>query len=140
MNDCVIHPEISGGGVMAHRAFFHDVDALARLQRQGDVLFDEEDRDVFLVQHVDDIADLRHHSRHQTFGGFIEQDDLRLQHHCPRNRKHLLLATRQRATSLVATFAKHREIVEHLVEQSLLFLVAHTLTIEPCTKVFHHGQ
>src|SRR4029078_3642496 len=116
VNDRVIHFEIAGGGVMAHDAFFHDVDALACLQRERYVLFDEEDGDVFPVQHIDDVADLRHHSRHQPFGRLIEQNDLRLEHHRTRDRKHLLLTTRQRAAGLVATLAQHRKIVEHFVE------------------------
>ena len=106
--------------VVADRALLHDVDALAGLQGQRHVLLDQQDRDAFAVQHVDDLPDLRDHARHQPFGRLVEQDDLGLEHHGAGDRQHLLLAARQRAAGLVAPLGQHREIGEHLVEQLLL--------------------
>ena len=88
-------------------ALLHDVDALARLERQRHVLLDQQDGHALPVQHVDDLADLRHHARHQSFRRLVEQDDLGLQHHGARDRQHLLLAARERAAGLVASLGQH---------------------------------
>src|SRR5512135_1675398 len=81
LDERVVDFDVGGGASVPDGALLHDVDALARFQRQRHVLLDQEDRDALLVQHVDDIADLRHHPRHQALGRLVEQNDLRLQHH-----------------------------------------------------------
>src|SRR4029079_4237848 len=81
VDDGIVHFELRGDGVVAHRTLLHEVDALARRERERHVLLDQQDRDAFLVQRRDDLADLRDHARHQPFGGLVEQDDLGLQHH-----------------------------------------------------------
>src|SRR6185436_14956625 len=65
LDDRVADLELGGGGVVPDHAFFHNVDALACLQRQRHVLLHEQDRYALAVQDVDDLPDLRHHPRHQ---------------------------------------------------------------------------
>ena len=105
--------------MMAHAALLHDIDALAGLEGQRHVLLDQQHRDAFVVQHLDDLADLRDHARHQPLGRLVEQDDLGLEHHGAGDRQHLLLAARQRAAGLVAPLGQHREEGVDLVEQRL---------------------
>src|SRR5687767_13074335 len=81
LDDRVADLEVGGGGVVAHHALLHDVDALACLQRQRHVLLHQQDRHALAVQHVDDLPDLRDHARHQPLGRLVEQDDFRLEHH-----------------------------------------------------------
>src|SRR5689334_18989904 len=110
LDDVVADPEIGRSGVMADGALLHQIDALARFERQRHVLLDQQDGDALAMQRVDDLVDLRHHTRHQPLGRLVEQDDLGLEHHGARDRQHLLLAARQRAAGLVAPLAEHREI------------------------------
>src|SRR6266702_3680589 len=49
-----------------------DVVALARFERQRHVLLDQEDRDAFAMQRIDDLVNLRDHARHQPFGRLVE--------------------------------------------------------------------
>src|SRR5262245_52739107 len=92
VNDGVIDRQFRGCGMVLNGPLFHEVDALARRQRQRYVLLHEQDCHAVPVQDLDDLADLRDHARHQTFGGFIEQDDLRFEHHGTTDGQHLLLA------------------------------------------------
>ena len=123
--------------MVAHLPLLHDIDALTGRQRQRYVLFDQQDRDILLVQDVDDVLDLGDHSRHQAFGWLVEQDDLGLQHHGAGDRQHLLLAARQRAAGLIAPLGQHRKIGEYLVEQRPLFFFRYAVAVEPDAQVLH---
>src|SRR5438105_2183732 len=140
LDDVVADLEIGRFGVMANGALLHDVDALARFERQRHVLLDQEDGDALAMQRIDDLVNLRDHARHQAFGRLVEQDDLGLQHHGARDGEHLLLAARQRAAGLVAPFAEHREVGEHLVEQLLLARLGDAGAVKTGAQVFHHRQ
>jgi len=60
---------------------------------------------------------LRDHSRHESFRWLVQQDDSRLEHHGPRNGKHLLLSKGYRPVDCAD--GEHREISEGFVEQFL---------------------
>src|SRR6478735_3041634 len=92
LDDVVADLEVGGQRVMPDRALLHDVDPLTRLQGQRHVLLDQENRDAFVVQRVDDLMDLGDHARHQPLGRLVEQDDLGLEHHGAGDGEHLLLA------------------------------------------------
>src|SRR5688572_6302672 len=102
VDDGVVCAQGGGGGLMTDGSLLHDVDAIADGQREGDVLLHEQDRHAFLVEDLDDLAYLADHPRHEPLRRLVEQDDLRLEDHRPRDGEHLLLATRQRAARLVA--------------------------------------
>src|SRR5215472_4438234 len=68
LDDRIVHGQARRGRMMADRALLHEIDPLARFQRQRDVLLDQKDCDALLMQCIDDGADLRHHARHQAFG------------------------------------------------------------------------
>jgi len=103
----------------ADYAFFDDVDPLGSLERQRDVLLDEQDGDVSRWS-TSMICRIWETCAHQTFCRLIQQNDFGLEHHRARDREHLLLATRQGATRLVAPLGQHREILVDLF-QELLF-------------------
>ena len=88
--------------MVAHLPLFHDVDALARRERQRHVLFDQQDGDIFVVQDFDNVLDLGDHARHQAFGWLVEQDNFRFKRHGARDREHLLFAAGERAAGLIA--------------------------------------
>src|SRR5215213_4386423 len=110
LDDVVADLEVGRFGLMADGALLHDVDALARFERQRHVLLDQQNGDALAMQRIDDLVNLRDHARHQPFGRLVEQDELRLQHHGARDGQHLLLAARQRAAGLVAPLTQHRKI------------------------------
>ena len=109
-------------------------------KRERHVLLDQQDGDAFLVQHLDDLADLRDHARHQPFGRLVEQNDLRLQHHGAGDRQHLLLAAGQRAARLVAPLGEPRKISERLVEQMLAPRIVDAGAVEAGAQVLHHRE
>src|SRR4029077_19191987 len=80
VDDLVVRVQFRGRRVMAHGAFLHEIHALARLERERHVLLDQQHRDALAAEHVDDVPDLRHHARHQSFVGLAEQDVLPLAH------------------------------------------------------------
>src|SRR5271170_7593063 len=100
---CVVHVQFRGHRVMPDLALLDEIDTPAGFEGQRHVLLDQQHRHLLAMQDVDDLADLRHHARHQPFGRLVEQDDLGFQHHRAGNRQHLLLAARQGSTALVAT-------------------------------------
>src|SRR5215813_8002928 len=140
VDDRVAELERGCRAVMPDSAFLHDVDALARFQRQRHVLLHQQNRHALPVQHVDDLSDLPNHARHQPFGGLVQQDDLGLEHHRAGDGEHLLLASRERAAGLVAPLGQHREISEGLVEQLLLSRFGHAVAIETGAQILHHRQ
>src|SRR5262245_59487263 len=85
MDDGVVGAQLSGRRVVADDALFHDVDAVADLEGQRDILLHEEDGHALAVEHPDDLVDLPHHARHQPFGRLVEEDDLGFEHHGARN-------------------------------------------------------
>src|SRR6266545_2643673 len=140
MDDGVVVPEIRGSGVMAHHTLLHDVDALARLEGERHVLFHQQDRHAVAVEHVDDLADLRHHARHQAFRRLVQEDDLGREHHGAGYGEHLLLAAREGAAGLVASLGQYREVLVDLVEQRPLRLLRHAATVETGPEVLHDGE
>src|SRR5947209_9537853 len=119
VDDRVVPPEVRRGRVVAHHPFLHDVHTARDLEGQSHVLLDEQDRHPVAVEDVDDLVDLGDHAGHQTLGRLVEEDDLGLEHHRPRDREHLLLAARERATRLVAPLPQHREAPVDLREQGV---------------------
>ena len=49
-DDGMVDVDLGGGAMVAHAAFLHDIDALARLERQRHVLLDQKNGDAFVVQ------------------------------------------------------------------------------------------
>src|ERR1051326_5123402 len=92
LDDVVADLQIGRFGVMADDALLHEIDALAGFERQRHILLNQEDGDALAMQRIDNLVNLRDHARHQPFGRLVEQDDLGLQHHGPRDGEHLLLA------------------------------------------------
>ncbi len=90
------------------------------LQGERHVLLDEEDGHALPVEDADDVADLRDHAGHQPLGGFVEENDLGLQHHGPRDGQHLLLAAGEGPARLIAALAQAREALEDTLEQRAL--------------------
>src|ERR1700751_105290 len=64
MDDGVVHTQLGRKCVVSDDAFFDEIDPLARLQGQRNVLLDEQHGDIFVPEHVDDLPDFGHHPRH----------------------------------------------------------------------------
>src|SRR5919106_5337866 len=74
VDDRLIGAQRGGRRVVAHHALLHEVDPVGHRQGQRHVLLHQQDRHAVAVEHVDDLADLRHHPRHEPLGGLVEQD------------------------------------------------------------------
>src|SRR5262249_41729315 len=136
----IVWGQLRGGGMVAKLPFLHEVDALTGAEGQFDVLLDEQDSHPLAMQSVDDAADLRHEPRHQAFGGFIEQDDLGLEHHRAADRQHLLLAAGKRTAGLPASLAEAWKEREQLIEQGSLLGLRNPGAIEARAQVLHDGE
>src|SRR5438128_3131290 len=136
----VVEPQLGGHCVMADHAFLDDVDAPDSRERQRHILLDEQHRDVVLLQHADDLADLGDHAGHQAFGRLVQQNYLGFEHHRAGDREHLLLAARERAARLIAALGQHREILVDLVQQIRLAGLGDAAAIETGAQVFRHRQ
>src|SRR5215475_11886457 len=73
VDDRIVDIELARERVVTDHALLHEIGALARRKRQRHVLLDQQDRHALAMQRRDDLADLRHHARHQAFGRLIEQ-------------------------------------------------------------------
>src|SRR2546423_5544005 len=140
LDERVVDFERGCRAMMPNRAFLHNVDAVAGLERQRHVLLHEQYRDTLAVQHVDDLPDLRDHARHQPFRGLVQQDDLGLEHHRAGDGEHLLLAAGKRAAGLVPPLGEHREIGEGLLQEFLFSRFGHSVSVEAGAKILHHCQ
>src|SRR6185369_12931945 len=59
VDDGIAHFQLCGDGLVAHHALLHEIDPLARGQRQRHVLLHQQDGNALAMQHVDDLDDLR---------------------------------------------------------------------------------
>src|SRR5947209_2863366 len=56
------------------RALVHDQNPIGDAERKSQILLDQQYRDIFGMQPPDDVADLLHEPRAQTFRGFIHEN------------------------------------------------------------------
>src|SRR5581483_8258026 len=94
-------------------AFFHEEDTLAKLQRRLNVLLDQQNGNTAVIDAMDLASNLGDKSRHDSFGRFVENDELRPHHHTPRDGEHLLLAARQGISGLLEPLLEPRETAEY---------------------------
>src|ERR671918_696122 len=136
----LIGPQLGGRGVVAHGALLHDVDALGDPERERHVLLDQENRHALAAKHLDDLADVGDHARHQPLSRLVEQDDLRLQHHGAGDGQHLLLAAREGAAGLVLPLAEDGEAAIDLVQQGLAAARVDVGAVQARAEVLRHGE
>src|SRR5882672_5411638 len=92
------------------------IGAARDLEREGDVLLDQEDGEAALVQDADGMQYLLHDQRREAERGLVEHDQLGVAHQAAADGEHLLLAAGERAGELVAALAEAREHGEDVLE------------------------
>src|SRR2546427_11148573 len=140
VDDALVGSQLGRRGMVPYGALLHDVDAPGGVERQRDVLLDEKNGHPVPVKRVHDLLDLGDHPGHEPFGGLVEQDDLRLEHHRARDGEHLLLAARQRPARLTAPLSQDREVAVDLLEQLLAALRRDSGPVEPRAEILEHRQ
>src|SRR5438132_1691258 len=109
--------QLGPGARQRDRAVDHDIAAMSELERMKGVLLDQEDRDpVARVEVAHDGKNLLRDQRRETERGLVEQQETRPSHERARDREHLLLAARERASALVAPFGEPRKEREDAIE------------------------
>src|SRR5215208_5028734 len=89
---------LASGTVRRDAARLQNVMALRCLEREADVLLDEQNTEVAALRQLGDrCPDLGHHRRLDTFGGLVEDQALGRRDQGPRDRQLLPLAARQQA-------------------------------------------
>src|SRR5437764_490142 len=62
MNHGVVDAQLGRQCVVSDDAFLDEIDPLARLQCQRDILFHQQHGDILAAKHVDDLPDFGHHT------------------------------------------------------------------------------
>ena len=91
----------------------HDIKPTADLQRDRQLLLDQQDGDAAPGDLLEQAADVLHHHRGETLGRFVDHDQVRIPHQRPANRQHLLLAAGKEARPRVGALLEEREDAEH---------------------------
>src|SRR5208283_3664778 len=92
-------------------------DVVGQIEGEAQILLDEEDRLAFLFETRDDATDLGDDPRCKTLRRLVHEQDARVAHQRTPDGKHLLLASRQRATVLLLPFPQRREQFEYAFER-----------------------
>src|SRR5437762_2796400 len=110
------------GGKLGRGAFEHDapvahhVDAMGDLQRDGQLLLDEQDRHAPSRDLAQEPPDLHHKHGRQSLRRLVDDDEIRIAHERPAHGQHLLLAAREDARRVVLSFLERRKQGEQVVE------------------------
>src|SRR5439155_12143035 len=94
----------------------HDVGAVGDLDRPCGVLLDEEDRDAFLLQLLEDLEDPVDDERRKAQRRLVEEEQFRAGEQSAGNRELLLLASRERRAAAVEIVPERREALAHLLD------------------------
>src|SRR3989454_3311059 len=85
---------------------------VGELEREPNVLLDEQDRLALGLQAGDGAADLGDDERREALGGLVHQQHARVAHQSARDGEHLLLAARERARRLLGALREPRKQLE----------------------------
>src|SRR5208337_474876 len=98
--ETLLQVPVGGEGARVHDAIDtavdHDCDMVRDGGRDADVLFDDEDGDVFFVREANEkVAHLPDDHRRETFGRLVHDEKAGIAKQRPRDREHLLLTSRE---------------------------------------------
>src|SRR5229473_3752567 len=99
-DDSIVEPDRTGGSAKDDASGIDDDDIIGEIERELDVLLDQDDRLAFRLELRDGASDLGHELRCQPFGGLVHQQHARIAHESACDRQHLLLAAGERACDL----------------------------------------
>src|SRR6266850_422421 len=128
--------ELARRALVADVPFLEHVDPVREVEREGDVLLGEEDREPVGLEPTDLLLQVIDHERCEPLGGLVEEQELRVPHEGPRDREHLLLAARQKAAGPVAQRPEGREQIEHPLRRE----AARTRALLGDVEVLPHRQ
>ena len=101
------------------RPCLHDVAIIGRIEDEVDVLLDQQNRHLLALLNGFHYRENRLHDHgRQTERRLVKHEKPRLGDERARDRKHLLLASRQRSRSLVKAFLQFREVTEDSIHLS----------------------
>ena len=102
--------------LMHQRSLAYDEHNVGVLQHEIHVLLDEQNAQAFLLEDVDDFAELAYDQRGKTFAGFVHQQISGIAHQGPRHSQHLLFAAAEQIAAVASAFFKNGEQLVHTVE------------------------
>ena len=102
------------------------------------VFVDHQNGLALLAQGVEALPDFLADQRCQAFGGFVEDDEVRVGHECAAQCQHLLLTTRQLVAHVAAALQQAREQVVHPVQRPRRF--GAVAVRSECAQVFFYRQ
>src|SRR5262249_14864806 len=106
-SDMGIVEQLGAGARQGDAALLQHVGAVGELERRERILLDQHHRDTVGANVLDDRERPLHQRRRQPKGGFVEQHELGGRHQRARDRKHLLLAARERPGGLASPLAEN---------------------------------
>src|SRR5947209_4861310 len=135
MHDLGLRFEILRSAAIHNSALFHQEDARAQLERGRHVLLDQQDRDARLVDTMNLAPDLRDQPRHYALGRLVQDEQLGTHHQAACDRKHLLLAARERISGLLGALLEAGKASKHIVLALGIALARHSQA-----QVLHHRE
>src|SRR5690348_3355219 len=122
--DVGVLAQVLGSAFEDDAAVAHHVAALGDLQRDRQLLLDEQDRDAAPAQLLQILADQLDDLRCQPLGRLVDHDQVGVAHQRAAQRQHLLLAAREDARFGVRALLQAREQAVHVVERPARLLGA----------------
>src|SRR6266481_2657451 len=104
--DGIIEPDLIGPAAKHHAASIDNDDIVGEIERELDVLLDEDDGLPFGFELRDGAANLCDQLRREPLGWLVHQQHARIAHERASDREHLLLATGERARDLGVALGK----------------------------------
>src|SRR5262245_32721272 len=99
-----------------HRAGIDDYHVVGKVERELDILLDEQDRLALGLELRDGAPDLSHKLRRQPLRRLVHQEHARIAHQRAADRQHLLFAAGERAGELRVTLLQAGEELEHAID------------------------
>ena len=108
--------EIGGSAYKHDATVAHDVKAVRNTRRNRQLLLNQQNRNIAFSNPLEQRAETLNHLWRETFGRFVDHDEVRIEHQCTADGEHLLLADRQHASGCVSTFGKYWEPPVRILE------------------------
>src|SRR5581483_2771529 len=118
-------------------AVAHDVETMRNIQRDRQLLLDEQNRYAARRNALEQAAHQLHHLRRQALGRLVHHDQFRIAHERAADGEHLLFAARQHAARRVDALAQHRKKVEHVLHRPASVALA---GLDAESEILAHGQ
>jgi diketogulonate reductase-like aldo/keto reductase len=113
LHGLLVRAQFLGRGLVHDLPVREDVHAVGEVERDANVLFDEQHGDAGVADVLDDLHDAVDDERCKPLGRFVEHEEVGAGDERASDREHLLFATREVAPAVLAALVEVLERIEH---------------------------